>query len=187
MYLRVYLPTDDIPDFASTVYTYWGLDDEEAPLDTTKVVIHPSVTTIKEMAFFYCRSLKRVTIPDTVARIESYAIAGCDSLTSIQLPRTLTSIGRWAFRDCKLLRAVYLPSTVTHIGDQAFRNCKSLRCFYLPQAIEVIGDKVVSGCDQLLTTVKYSGDDSYGNAVNNIEVNEWLMQRHANFHLHQVC
>ena len=29
--LRAYLPTEVIPDFASTVYTYWGLRDERAP------------------------------------------------------------------------------------------------------------------------------------------------------------
>jgi len=27
-FLRAYLPTEVIPDFTSTVYTYWGLDDE---------------------------------------------------------------------------------------------------------------------------------------------------------------
>ena len=70
LYLRVYRKsTEDIPDFTSTVYTYWGLRDECAPKDTTVVIIHPSVTTIKGCAFEGCKSLVRVTIPDTVTRI----------------------------------------------------------------------------------------------------------------------
>ena len=183
--LRAYLPTETIPDFTSTVYTYWGLDGEDTPPYTTKVIFHPSATRTQDRAFFYSRSLVRVTIPDHVTDIGDDAFACCDFLTTIQLPRNLVSIGAYAFRDCKLLRAVYLPSTVTHIGEQAFRNCKSLRCFYLPQAIEVIGDKVVHGCDQLLTTVQYEYDED--GICDNAEVNQWLMQRHAHFHLHRAC
>ena len=55
--LRAYLSTEDIPDFTSTVYTHWGLDGEDAPTDTTKVIFHPSVRTIQMMAFAGCRSL----------------------------------------------------------------------------------------------------------------------------------
>jgi len=52
--LRAYLPTEEIPDFTSTVCTYWGLDDEEVPEDTTEVIFHPSVRTIQEQAFDGC-------------------------------------------------------------------------------------------------------------------------------------
>ena len=40
-----------------------------------------------------------------------------------------------------------------------------------------IGNNVTEDGDGLLTTIKY----------NNAEVIQWLMQRHANFHLHKVC
>ena len=44
--LRAYLRTEDIPDFTSTVYTYWGLEGERAPLDPTKVNFHrPSLSS----------------------------------------------------------------------------------------------------------------------------------------------
>jgi len=137
------------------------------------------------MAFYDCKSLVRVTIPDTVTTIEEGAFCASSSLTYIQLPRNLTSIGSYAFRGCTSLEAVFLPPTVTHIDDRAFQDCKSLRFFYLPQAIRYIGDRVMDGCDQVLTTVQYEYD--YGNVVNNDEVNQWLMQRHAHFHLHRAC
>ena len=56
----------------------------------------------------------------------------------------------------------------------------------MPQATEHIGHGVVDGCDQLLTTVRYERDED-NEVINNDEVNQWLMQRHDNFHLHRAC
>jgi len=191
-YLRAYLLTEEIPDFTSTVYTYWGLLHEEAPPpDTTELIIHPSVNTIKNSAFDGCGSLVRVTIPDHVTRIEDDAFYGCHSLRYIQLPRNLEFIGERAFYNCKSLHAVFLPPAVTHIGDWAFLNCKSLTFFYVPEGIEHIGIDVVLRCDRLLTTVNYRFVDGAvedeADAINNDEVNEWLTQRYANLPFHQAC
>jgi len=185
-YLRVYMPTENIPDFTSTVYTYWGLDGEDAPKDVTEVIFHPSVRIIKRGAFIDCASLVRITIPDHVTEIEDVAFSVCDSLTSIQLPPNLISIGSAAFSGCTSLEAVYFPSTVTSVDDWAFQGCTSLRFIHVPEEIDHIGYRVVDGCDQLLTTVQYEYDED-DEVINNDEVNEWLMQRHAHFHLHQAC
>ena len=140
------------------------------------------------MAFCECKSLVRVTIPDTVTRIEACAFEGCDSLTSIRLSLNLDYIGEYAFLNCSSLEAVFLPPTVTRIGDMAFAHCKSLRFFHLPEEIEDIGIGVVNECDRLLTTVKYrTGGHPYGHILNNNEVNEWLIQRHAHLPFHQAC
>ena len=40
-----------------------------------------SVTSIGDSAFYYCRSLTSVVIPDSVTSIGDRAFAGCDSLT----------------------------------------------------------------------------------------------------------
>jgi len=184
--LRVYLPAEDIPDFASTVHTYYGLDGECAPEDTTEVIFHPSVNIIKANAFFDCKSLVRVTVPDSVTRIGYYAFYGCDSLRYIQLSRNLVYIGEWAFQDCKSLQAVFLPSTVTYIGALAFRYCASLRFFYVPETIAHIGNRVVDGCGRLLTTVKYKINTN-GETTNNKKVNEWLKTRHNSFPLYIAC
>jgi len=189
--LRAYLPTEVIPDFTSTVYTYWGLDGEKAPKDVTEVIFHPSVTRIQEIAFCRCKSLVWVTIPDTVTRIEPIAFMCCDSLRYIRLPRNLEFIGQLAFQDCESLQAVFVPRNVTHIGHGAFRCCISLRYLNVPEAIEHIGGEVIYGCDRLLTTVKYISDDKDEgedqNSINNDEVNAWLMQRYANLPFHQAC
>jgi len=149
------LPTEAIPDFISTIYTYHGLDHEEAPKDVTEVNIHPSVTIIKASAFEGCRSLVRVTIPDTVTRIELMAFAYCASLRFIRLSTNLEYIGFMAFHDCTLIEALFLPTTVTCIGIGAFNDCISLRFCNLPDSIYRIGagsTVLLLGCDRLVST-----------------------------------
>ena len=59
----------------------------------------------------------------------------------------------------------------------------------MPAEIEHIGLYIIGGCDRLLTTVNYKFDyeDEEQSTLSNDEVNQWLMQRHANLHLHQAC
>ena len=130
--LRAYMPMEGIHDFTLTVYTYWGLLGEEAPKDTTEAFIHPSVNTIKDSAFYDCKSLVRVTIPDTVTRIEHHAFHYCASLIFIRLPRNLVFIGHYAFPLCISLEAVYLHPTVNYIGNGTFHGCTSLTSFHMP-------------------------------------------------------
>ena len=113
--LRACMPTEDIPDFTSTVYTYYGLDGEQAPKDITEACIHPSVMNIQKYAFCHCKSLVRVTIPDNVTRIESAAFYCCGSLRSIRFSRNLEFIGATAFAYCKSLKAVFLPLQIIEI------------------------------------------------------------------------
>ena len=131
-------------------------------------------------------SLERVTIPDHVTDIEDDAFYSCDSLRFIRLSNNLEYIGKGDFYNCKSVEAGFLPPTVTYIDDEAFYDCESLRFLYAPETIDHLGDGVFQWCDRLLTTIEYNEDDN-GYAINSEAVNEWLMQRHANFHLHQAC
>ena len=186
-WLRTYLPTDTIPDFTSTVYTYYGLDHEGAPYDVTEVIFAPSVTTtIKERAFYDCKSLVRITIPDHMTHIETFAFMSCDSLRFIRLSTNLVYIGYAAFYDCKSLEAVYLPPTITRIGDSAFRECALLRSFHMPEISNDIGNQVFEGCKRLLATInidvnleEYEDEDDV--------VIQRLMQQYANLPFHQAC
>ena len=141
-FLRAYLPTEVIPDFASTVYMYHGVRYEEAPEDTTKAIFHPSVTIIQEGAFSDCESLVPITIPDTVTHIGYGAFHECYSLRFIRLSTNLVFIGEAAFFDCKSIESVFLPPTVTYIDDEAFYDCESLRFLYAPETIDHLGDGV---------------------------------------------
>ena len=72
-----------------------------------------------------------LTIPDTingkkVTGIGYRAFYDCRSLTSITIPNSVTSIGDRAFWYCKSLTSITIPSSVTNIGSCAFGTCSSL-------------------------------------------------------------
>ena len=58
-----------------------------------------------------------------VSSIGSFAFYICRGLTSIEIPNSVTSIGNRAFEGCSSLTSVEIPNSVTSIGDGAFFNC----------------------------------------------------------------
>ena len=81
------------------------------------------VTSIGKQAFFSCRSLESITIPDSVTSIGKQAFSGCYSLSSITIPDSVTFIGEQAFSDCTSLTSMTIPDSVTSIDTRAFSGC----------------------------------------------------------------
>ncbi len=77
-------------------------------------------------------SLKCVTITIPCKRIDSYAFYGCKDLTSIIIPDSVTSIGSSAFYGCTSLTSIIVPDSVTSIGLSAFDGCTGLTSITLP-------------------------------------------------------
>ena len=85
-----------------------------------------TVTAIGDYAFYNCKNLTSVTIPEGVTSIGIQAFSGCYGLTSITIPSSVTSIGDWAFWNCSGLTSITIPSSVTSIGQGAFFGCDGL-------------------------------------------------------------
>ena len=85
-----------------------------------------SVTNIASSAFYGCKSLTSITLPNSVTSIEESAFSGCSVLTSIVIPDGVKSIGNRAFRDCSGLETLYISNTIESIGDYAFANCNKI-------------------------------------------------------------
>ena len=137
------------------------------------------VTTIGERAFYYCRSLTSVTIPDSVTTIGDHAFYRCSSLTSVTIPDSVTTIGSSAFSWCSSLQEFNgkfasedgrclivdgvlnsfaigcgateyaIPDGVTTIGGYAFYDCYSLTSVTIPDSVTTIGESAFAWCSGL--------------------------------------
>lgn len=70
--------------------------------------------------------------PENVTQIRNQAFYGCRGLSSITIPNTVRTIGDKAFYDCIGLGNVTIPASVTNIGSQVFKNCSSGLCIICP-------------------------------------------------------
>lgn len=107
------------------------------------------VTGIEEGAFFNCRDITAIEIPNTVTTITGRAFFGCSGLTNFEIPKSVTSIGEGAFSECSGLTSIVIPKSVTSISDYAFSQCSSLSSVTISNSVTSIGDDVFYGCDNL--------------------------------------
>ena len=137
------------------------------------------VTIIGDYAFYYCDSLKSVTIPDSVTTIGVGAFSGCGSLqefngkfasedgrclivdgvlnsfalgcgaTEYTIPDSVTSIEYMAFSDCSNLTNVTIGDSVTTIGYGAFKGCSSLTSVTIGDGVTFIGGSAFYNCSSL--------------------------------------
>ena len=115
----------------------------------TDVTIPEGVTLIGELAFFDCESLMSITIPEGVTIIGERAFEYCRSLTSIVFPNGITEIARYAFSECSSLIDVCLPNSLRKIGAGAFYGCVSLTSITIPDRVNEIGYFAFAKCDGL--------------------------------------
>ena len=118
-----------------------------------------TATKISAYAFYKCKGLTSITIPDSVTSIGNFAFEGCDSLKyntkdninylgnegnpyfavisvtdnllfSYAIDNSAKIISDSAFKGCKNLISIIIPDSVTSIGAYAFYNCSGLKTVY---------------------------------------------------------
>ena len=84
------------------------------------------VTSIGENAFFSCKSLTSITLPNSIKSIGMGSFTYCESLTSITIPDSVKVIANMAFYHCSSLTEITIPGSIKSLGYEVFENCISL-------------------------------------------------------------
>ncbi|MDD6747194.1 MAG: leucine-rich repeat domain-containing protein [Paludibacteraceae bacterium] len=145
-----------------------------------------SVTSIGDRAFYYCRGLTSVTIPNSVTSIGEGAFYGCTGLTSVTIPNSVTSIGSGAFYYCsglpvennlryadtylveavnKTLSSYTIKEGTKWIGGSAFSGCSGLTSVTIPNSVTSIGEYAFSDCTGLTSVTIPNSVTSIGESA----------------------
>ena len=85
-----------------------------------------TVLSIDDNAFYKCKNITRITIPNSVTEMGICTFCYCSNLKSINIPDGVTKIGYRLFECCSSLTNISIPEGVTNIEKYAFQACGNL-------------------------------------------------------------
>ena len=119
------------------------------------VTIPNTVTSIGQQAFIYCEALTTVVIPEGVTMIDSLAFCFCGNLTNVTIPSTVENLGWGAFKGAQMT-SVVIPDGITSIPANLFEWNESLQSITIPASVTSI-DGGVFYYNKSLTTITFNG------------------------------
>ena len=128
----------------------------------TAVVIEEGVTTIGDLAFYYCKQLRSVTIPDSLTMIGFASFMECDNLSYIEIGANVVYIGEHVFCGCELLQTFTVAKENPAYANDSYgvlfdKNMETLIAapgaitghYDIPYGVIKIGDDAFNGCNGL--------------------------------------
>ncbi|MCL2813959.1 MAG: leucine-rich repeat protein [Oscillospiraceae bacterium] len=123
------------------------------------------VISIGDSAFYNCRTLTQIILPDGLKSIGERAFYNCENLTEINIPAGVSKIGDRTFYNCGKLAIITIPDGLEAIGEYAFYNCDSLTSVDIPEGVIVIENYVFYDCGGLLSVTVPNGVQSIGSSA----------------------
>ena len=105
-------------------YGVVGCDKKATEIIIPREYMGLPVTCLKNESFSFCRSLRKVHIPNGITQIDEGAFFWCESLEQINIPNSVTFFG--GFLICKKLKNISLGSCEVSINGGDFLGCESL-------------------------------------------------------------
>ncbi|MBO5289242.1 MAG: leucine-rich repeat domain-containing protein [Spirochaetales bacterium] len=161
-----YLPSEDgkiLYDRAKTELLAY-------PSATEEVKICEKIESIGRYAFFNCKNLTSLEIPDSVTKVSGSAFIGCKkletliigdgltllkklpiipSLKLIRIGKDIKKINDNVFFDCCILKNITIGDCVTSIGNNAFEECDNLTTVTIGSEVEEIRAGAFKDCKKL--------------------------------------
>lgn len=143
----------------------------------TSIEVPDSVTSIGEMAFLGCTSLKSVKLSTGVAKIDKNAFGSCSALQEIQVAKdnpnfsSLNGVLYSKKQDTLIIypaaktdAAYIIPSGVTSVAMYAFSENPYLETLAIPNSLIKVGDSAFFNCKNL-RAVSYNGTEEEWNQI----------------------
>lgn len=152
----------------------------------TSIEVPDSVTSIGEMAFLGCTSLKSVKLSTGVAKIDKNAFGSCSALQEIQVAKdnpNFSSLNGVLYSKKQDTLVIYpaaktdaayiIPSGVTSVAMYAFSENPYLETLTIPNSLTKVGDSAFYNCKNL-HAVSYNGTEEEWNQITIGLLNEKL-------------
>ena len=121
------------------------------------------ITSIGEDAFYNCKRLTSITIPDGVTWIGANIFNSCSNLASVTIPNSITWIGSDAFSNCSSLSSVYISdiaawcyiyftsykSNPLYYAHNLYLNYKLVTDLIIPDSVTMIEQYAFCYCSSL--------------------------------------
>ena len=150
-----------------------------APITT--VEFGPLATTIPDYAFYGCKTLTSITIPENITAIGGAAFQNCPNLTTVifnarnctvahtilgdninpafnnnaitrvEFGPQVNNIPNYMFWGCKGITDIVFGANIETIGQSAFYGCASLNNITIPETVTSIGGHAFANCSGLNT------------------------------------
>lgn len=130
-----------------------------------EIELSGGVNILDSQAFYGCKNLVRVILPDTLTDIKDLAFGNCVSLESIVLPKSLINIGKSIFYGCKKLTNISIDrankrlyAVNNSIMDQKKNKLvygfvdESTTHYSIPDGVSTIG-KYALACNEKLLSI----------------------------------
>lgn len=143
----------------------------------TSIEVPDTVTSIGEMAFLGCTSLKTVKLSTGVAKIEKNAFGSCSALQEVQVAKdnpNFSSLDGVLYSKAQDTLVIYpaaktdaaytIPSGVTSVAMYAFSENPYLETLTIPNSLIKVGDSAFFNCKNL-RSVSYNGTEEEWNQI----------------------